>query len=73
MKKLLFIVNPKAGKSAIKNDIIISGAMAALFSIVAAFLIYKFTNSIQKAIIWAIVFFFIIYIIGFSHREIIVG
>lgn len=50
--------------SAIKNDIITSGAMAALFSIVAAFLIYKFTNNIQRSVICAIGFFFVIYIIG---------
>ena len=42
--------------SAIKNDIITSGAMAALFSIVAAFLIYKFTNNIQRSVICAIYF-----------------
>lgn len=51
--------------SAIKNDIITSGAMAALFSIVAAFLIYKFTNNIQRSVICAVSFFFVIYIIGF--------
>ncbi len=51
--------------STAKNDVIISGIMAALFACVASFLIYKFTNSIQKAIICAIGFFFIIYIIGF--------
>lgn len=53
------------GTSTAKNDIIISGIMAALFVCIVSFLIYKFTNSIQKAIIWAIGFFFIIYIIGF--------
>lgn len=53
------------GTSTAKNDVIISGIMAALFACIVSFLVYKFTNSIQKAIIWAIGFFFIIYIIGF--------
>ncbi len=52
-------------KSTVKNDIIISGVMALVFSCVATFLIYKFTNNIQRSIIFAVGFFFIIYIIGF--------
>ena len=52
-------------KSSAKNDIIISGVMSLIFSCVATFLIYKFTNDIQRAIIFAIGFFFIIYIMGF--------
>ncbi len=48
-----------------KNDVIISGIMAVLFSCVATFFIYKSTKNIQRAIIFGVGFFFIIYIIGF--------
>lgn len=48
------------------KDVIISGVMSTLFSCIATFLIFEFTNNIQKAIIFAVGFFFIIYIIGFA-------
>ena len=47
------------------SDIIISGIISAIFTSTVAFFVYRVTEDIQKVIVCAIGFFFIVYIVGF--------
>ena len=55
----------KNKESSLKNDMIISSIMSAIFSCVVALFVFKATNDIPKTILITLGFFFIIYIIGF--------